>query len=162
MRNVIDRRSLLTALAGALAAVVSPWSDAEGGQPRRRRVRVRRRRVRRRVRRRIRRRIVFRTVAGRRVWIAPVALAVGWELLLAPNRVVVVKETRFVERSGTRVEVAVVQDSTGKTEEIEIAREDTADNTKNLQGSVLPHSDTATPAVEAEEEVEEEEEEEEK
>lgn len=92
------------------------------------------------------------------MWIAPLALAVGWELVLAPNRVVVVKETKYVERGGTRVEVAVVQNADGKTEEIEIAREDTAENTKNVQGSVLPDGDTSTPAVEAEEETEVEEE----
>jgi len=100
--------------------------------------------------------VVFRTVAGRRIWVAPVALAVGWELALADNRVVVVKETKFVERSGARVEVAVVQGSDGKTEEIEITREDTADNAKDLQGSVLSDDDKTTPALEKEEEVEEE------
>jgi hypothetical protein len=106
------------------------------------------------VRRRIRRRVTFRTVAGRRVWVAPVALAVGWELALENNRVVVVREIRSVERSGTRVEVAVVQGANGKTEELEIVREDTAENKQDLQGSVLPDDDKTTPAVEKEEEVE--------
>ena len=150
----LDRRRLLVSLGGILGGVVTlGWSDAAGSQ--RARAGRARRRVRRRVRRRIRRRIVRRVVLGRRVWVAPVALAVGWELALAPNRVVVVKETKFVERAGTRVEVAVVQGTDGKTEELEIAREDTAENAKNLEGSVLPNDDKTTPGVEAEIEVEE-------
>lgn len=154
--SVVDRRSALLSLAGCFMGVLAVGvTDAPAGQ-RRGVVRRTRRRVRRRVRRRIRRRVVFRTVAGRRIWVAPVALAVGWELALADNRVVVVKETKFVERSGARVEVAVVQGSDGKTEEIEITREDTADNAKDLQGSVLSDDDKTTPALEKEEEVEEE------
>ena len=117
-------------------------------------MRRRRRIVRRRVRRRIRRHVVARVVLGRRVWVAPVALAIGWELALAPNRVVVVRETRFVERAGTKVEVVVVQNSDGKTEELEIVREDTPENAKNVQGSVVPDGDKTTPVVEAEEDVE--------
>ena len=148
----IDRRDLLVSLAGIVGGVLAAGGgDAEGGQ---RRPAVRRRRVRRRVRRRIRRRVVTRAVLGRRVWVAPVALVTGWELALASNRVVVVKEVRFVERAGTRVEIAVVQGSDGKTEELEIVREDTADNARNLQGSVVPDADRTTPVVEAEEDVE--------
>ena len=81
-------------------------------------------------------------------------MVVGWELALASNRVVVVKEVRFVDRAGTRVEVVVVQGADGKTEELEIVREDTADNARNLQGSVVPDADRTTPVVEAEEDVE--------
>ena len=148
----IDRRGLLVSLAGIVGGVLAVGGgDAEGAQ---RRPAVRRRRVRRRVRRRIRRRVVTRVVLGRRVWVAPVALVVGWELALAPSRVVVVREVRFVERAGTRVEVVVVQGSDGKTEELEIVREDTADNGKNIEGSVVPDADKTTPVVEAEEDVE--------
>ena len=43
---------------------------------------------------------------------------------------------------------------TGKTEELEIVREDTAENERDLQGSVLPDDDKTTPAVEKEEEME--------
>ncbi|MEQ1898854.1 MAG: hypothetical protein ABL971_15885 [Vicinamibacterales bacterium] len=110
--------------------------------------------MRRRVRRRIRRRVAFRVVAGRRIWIAPVALVIGWELALDDNRVVVVKETKIVERSGVKVEVVVVQGADGKTEELEIVRENTAENSKDLQGSTLPDDDKTTPATEKEEDVE--------
>jgi hypothetical protein len=85
---------------------------------------------------------------------APAALAVGWELVLNNNRVVVVKEIKFIERSGTKVEIAVVQGADGKIEEIEIVRENTAENSKDLQGSILPDEDKTTPAIEKEEEVE--------
>ena len=98
--------------------------------------------------------MAFRTVAGRRVWVAPVALAAGWELMLDNSRVVVVREMKFVERDGTKVEVAVVQGSDGKTEELEIVREDTAENRKDLEGTVLPDGDKTTPGVEKEEDVE--------
>ena len=149
----VDRRGALSSLAGFLGGVFAMgFTEATAGQ--RRGVQRARRRVRRRVRRRIRRRVVFRTVAGRRVWVAPVALAVGWELVLNDNRVVVVRETRFVERSGTRIEVAVVQGADGKTEELEIVRQNTAENSKDLQGSSLADDDKTTPAIEKEEEVE--------
>jgi hypothetical protein len=149
----MNRRSVLSSFAALFGGIFDLGATVvAGGQGRA--VRRARRRVRRRVRRRIRRRVTFRTVAGRRVWVAPVALAVGWELALENNRVVVVREIRSVERSGTRVEVAVVQGANGKTEELEIVREDTAENKQDLQGSVLPDDDKTTPAVEKEEEVE--------
>jgi hypothetical protein len=149
MVRTSGRREFLVTLSGALSAVVmSGWSEAEGAQHP---VRRARRGVRRRVRRRIRRRLTTRMVLGRAVWVAPIALAVGWELELAANRVVVVKETRFVERAGARVEVVVVQGQDGKTEELEIVRENTPDNSKNLPGSVLPDSDKTTPGIEGEE-----------
>jgi len=152
--RLVDRRGAIAAFAALFSGVLvfGVAGDVAAGQ-RRGAARRARRRVRRVVRRRIRRRIVFRTVAGRRVWIAPVALAVGWELMLADNRVVVVKETKFVERNGARVEVAVVQGADGKTEELDITREDTAENAKNVEGSVVPDSDKTTPTVEKEEEV---------
>ena len=148
----VDRRGALGFFAGLIVGLVaSSPAEAVVGQRRARRAR---RRVRRTVRRRVRRRVTFRLVAGRRVWVAPVALAVGWEMVLDANRVVVVKETRLVERSGSRVEVVVVQGTDGKTEELEIVRENTAENGKDLQGSVLPDADKTTPAIEKEEEVE--------
>ena len=80
-------------------------------------------------------------------------LAVGWELALG-NRVVIVKETKIVERDGTKVEIATVQGTDGKTEELEITREDTDENRKEIGGSTLPDTDKTTPGVEAEVEVE--------
>ena len=44
-------------------------------------------------------------------------------------------------------EVAIVQDSSDKIEQVEITREDTAENSRNLQGSVLDDGDTTTPAI---------------
>jgi hypothetical protein len=149
----MNRRRVLPSLAALFGGIFALGATEVAGEQGRA-VRRARRRVHRRVRRRIRRRVTFRTVAGRRVWVAPVALAVGWELALENNRVVVVREIRFVERSGARVEVAVVQGANGKTEELEIVREDTAENKQDLQGSLLPDDDKTTPAVEKEEEVE--------
>jgi hypothetical protein len=84
----------------------------------------------------------------------PVALAIGWELV-HENRIVVVKEIRFVERDGVKVEVAVVEDSAGVTEEVEVLREDTAANRQELEGSLIADADRTTPGVAAEiEEVE--------
>jgi hypothetical protein len=149
----MDRRGVLSSLAGFFSGIFAlGFTEVAAGQ-RRPAARLRRR-VRRRVRRRIRRRVTFRIVDGRRVWVAPVALAVGWELTLENNRVVEVREIKFIERSGTRVEVAVVQGADKKTEELEIVREDTAENKQDLQGSVLPDNDKTTPAIEKGEEVE--------
>ena len=139
----LSRREWLMGLVGVLLAIGG--SEVEGGQ----RGRPARRRVRRRVRRRIRRRAIRRAVNGRPVWVVPVGLAVGWELALA-NRIVVVKEIKVVERDGARVQVAVVQDSSGKSEDVEILREDTDENRKELEGSVLSDDDKTTPGIEAE------------
>jgi hypothetical protein len=152
----LDRRQALSMLAGLLGGLFIVGLDDTEAHQRRPARRAARRRVRRHVRRRIRRRAIVRTVAGRRVWVAPVALAVGWELLLDRDRVVVVKETKIVERDGARMEVAVVQDADGKSEQIEIVREDTPENGRNMKGSALPDDDKTTPATEEEEEVEEE------
>jgi hypothetical protein len=150
---LVDRRQALSLLASFVSGLlIFGFSDDALG--RRGVIRRHRRRVRRRVRRRIRRRVTFRIVAGRWIWMAPVALAVGWELVLNNNRVVVVKEIKFIERSGTKVEIAVVQGADGKIEEIEIVRENTAENSNDLQGSILPDEDKTTPAIEKEEEVE--------
>jgi CRISPR/Cas system Type II protein with McrA/HNH and RuvC-like nuclease domain len=129
----------------ALGALVFGQTEAQGDQTR---LAVRRR-TRRRVRRRIRRRAVRRVVFGRPVWVVPVGLAVGWELAYE-NRIVVVKEIKVVEKDGMKVQVASVQDSTGKTEDVEILREDNADNRRDLEGSVLPDNDKTTPGVEGE------------
>jgi len=98
------------------------------------------------VRRRIRRPVDIRTSSGRTFWVVPVGLVAGWELSYA-NRVVVVRETHFVEKAGVRSEVAIVQDMSDKIEQVEITREDTAENSRNLQGSVLDEGDTTTPAL---------------
>jgi hypothetical protein len=146
----MNRRTLLASLAAVFgAALVFGCGEAEA-----QRGPARRRRVRRLIRRRHRRRVVLRIVNGRPVWVVPVALAVGWELLHR-DRVVIVKETKVVEKDGRKVEIAVVQDSAGKTEAIEIVREDTADNTVALKGSALPQGDTTTPGVEEEVEADE-------
>ena len=76
----------------------------------------------------------------------PVGLVAGWELSHA-NRVVVVRETHFIEKAGVKSEVAIVQDASDKIEQVEITREDTAENRRNLQGSVLDDGDTTTPAI---------------
>lgn len=95
-------------------------------------------------------------VGGRLFWVVPVGLLVGWELAYQ-NRVVVVKEIKTVERQSVKVEVAVVQNSDGTIEEVDILREDSDENGKDLEGSVLPAGDKSTPAVEVEVEVEEDE-----
>jgi len=139
----MNRRTLLASLAAALAAALAfglVGAEAQVRHP----VRRRARRV---VRYRYRRRVVVRIVNGRPLWVVPVALAVGWELVHR-DRVVIVRETRVIEREGKRVEVALVQDSAGKTEEIEIFREDTAENRAELKGSALPEGDKTTPGIE--------------
>jgi hypothetical protein len=142
----MNRRSLLRSLGAGLAGilVVGLPGRSEGG-PRRRAVR----RHRRRVRRRIRRRVAFRMIHGRRFWVVPVGLAAGWELLL-DNRVVVVQSTKYVVVDGARTEVLVVKGDDGKTEEINVVREDTPQNRANIEGSVLPEGDTKTPGVDSE------------
>jgi len=115
-----SRRTLNGWLAAlALLTVTGMGSSAEAGPWRRHR---------RRVRRRIRRRAFWRAVGVRPVLVVPLAVAVGWELAL-DNRVVVVKEVREKE--------VVVTDSDGKTETLEIAKEDSPDNTQELEGSEI-------------------------
>lgn len=97
-------------------------------------------------RRRIRRPVVIETRFGRPFWVVPVELVAGWELSQA-NRVVVVRETHVIQRAGVKSEVAIVQDTIEKLEQVEITREDTAENRKNLRGSVLDDADTTTPAI---------------
>ena len=76
-------------------------------------------------------------------------LAIGWELM-HEGRIVVVKDTKIIEAGGVKTEVAIVQGADGKTEQVSITREDTADNRKDLGGSVLPEGDKKTPAIESE------------
>ena len=88
----ISRRSFVAAIlalfASQLFAHPGPHRHPHRAKKRLRRPRIVRRRVR---RRRVRRRVLWRTVRGRRVLVVPLALAVGWELLL-DNEVVVVKQ----------------------------------------------------------------------
>ena len=144
----MKRRGFLTAMLVTLSSAGMLIATGEAGATIRRR-----RRIRRRIRRRMRRRAVTRMVLGRPFWVVPVGLVAGWELM-HDHRVVVVQETRIIERDGTRVEVAVVQDSDGRTGQVDILREDTADNRKDLQGSALPDDDKSTPGVD--DEIEEE------
>lgn len=125
------------------AALVA--GEAFAGPKHRRRVR---RRIRRRVRRRIRRRVIWRTIGPRRALVLPLAIAIGWELAL-DNRVVVVHEVRPDV-------VVVIDPKTNAREEIAMVKEDTADNAKDLEGTLLAENDSASPFRENEEEVEEE------
>ena len=103
--------------------------------------------MRRRVRRRIRRRVIWRTLGPRRALVVPLALAVGWELAL-DNRVVVVHEAKPDI-------IVVIDPKTNAQEEIAIVKEDTPDNLKELEGTVLALNVSA-PFREADEDVEEE------
>jgi hypothetical protein len=142
----MNRRDFAAACAAVFGATLAVNPTNAPAQA----VRRRRRRVRRRVvRRRYRRLAVTRVVLGRRLWVVPVGLAIGWELV-HDNRVVIVREIKVVQRAGARVEVAVVQDGAGKTEEVEVLREDTPDNRKELEGSLVADSDQNTPSIEAE------------
>ncbi len=152
----LDRRQALLGILAAAFGTVLGADDAEAGPRRRAKKARKRRRRRRRVRRRIRRRVRRRVVRGRNLWVIPVAAAVGWELML-DDKVVVVKETKIVEKEAEKVEVVVVVHPDGTTEEIEVAREDDDENGKDLEGTELAADDTTTPAIETEieEEVEE-------
>ncbi len=136
----MDRRDFFGALVAPAAAALTLGAGSAFAYPNPRRRRFR-------IRRRIRRHAFTRVIYGRPFWVVPVGLAVGWELSHR-NRVVVVRETRIIERDGKKTEVAVVEDASGNKETIDITRENTADNSKNLKGSVVDEGDTATPAVE--------------
>jgi len=116
------RRQFITAMLALVAfpALAHPGFHRHPHGPRVRRVR---RRIR---RRRIRRRVLWRAFGPRRLLVVPLAVAVGWELLVE-DRVVVVHEVH--------VDHVIVKDSAGKTEKLEVVKEDTAENTKELEGS---------------------------
>ena len=134
------------AIIGLLVSGVALWAgDAVAGPRRRRRVR---RRFRRRVRRRIRRRAIWRPLGARRALVVPLAIAVGWELAV-DSRVVVVHEVKPDV-------IVVIDPKTNAKEELAMVREDTQENLKELEGTLLAENDAATPAREVEEEVEEE------
>jgi hypothetical protein len=136
----MERRRFLVALAVPLGVALGLHTGVSGASP------DPYLRVRRRVRHRIRRRVVVRTVHGRPFLVVPSNLAAGWELQHL-NRVVIVRDFRFVEVGGVRSEVAVVLKG-GIPEEIPIVREDTHDNSKNLAGSAIDDGELATPSLE--------------
>src|SRR5688572_2539627 len=89
--ETMNRRSFFPALAVPLgAALTSKASDVFACDNPRRWVRAS-------ARRRIRRPVI-RPHLGRPFWVVPVGLVAGWELSHA-NRMVVVRETHFVERA---------------------------------------------------------------
>lgn len=137
------RRQLVLGLV-ALGALTHTAEAAAG--PRRPVRRRTRRRTRRRIRRRHRRRVTRRVVAGRSLLVVPVALAVGWELLV-DDRVYVVTA---IAPDAAGIETATLTDDAGSTLKEAILREDTADNGQQLVGSEIDESDTTTPGVEEE------------
>ena len=77
-------------------------------------------------RRRVRRPVYWRRSYGRRLLVVPLALAVGWELMI-DDHVVVVNEVRKNE--------IVVQYANGNQAIIEVLREDNKENAQELEGS---------------------------
>jgi hypothetical protein len=142
------RRFLLTSLAICTAALASGCVVRPARPVRARPHALRRRVVRRRVRRRFRRRAAWRVVAGRRRLVVPVAMVVGWELMV-DSRVVVVREVRPT--------VIVVAAPSGPPEELEYDREDTSENREEHPGSVVGSGDDHAPYREEDEDVEEDE-----
>lgn len=90
-----------------------------------------------------------RTIGGRKLWVVPVGMALGWELML-DDRVVVVKETKVIEKEAAKIEVVVVVHTDGTTEEVEVHREDDEENAVEQEGTELGAEDTTTPAIETE------------
>lgn len=141
----------------ATVAAVAFAADAQAGPRRRRKVRRRiRRRVRRRIRRRIRRHAAWRVIGTRRALVVPVAAVVGWELALA-GAVVTVHEFKKVTIENQPRDVMVVIHADGKKEEVEIHREDTDENRKELEGTTMAAAVPGVPSREVETEVEVEE-----
>jgi len=124
-----------------LAALIPGAAFARTRRRRWRKHRRQRRKRHRRVRRRIRRRVTWRALGKRRVVVAPKAPRPGWELAVAaeqpgaPDEVVVVKEVK--------PDVLVVAAADGSTRNIEYVPEDTPENSRDLEGSVLPEGDAA-------------------
>ena len=121
----MTRRTFIAELVVLLGAIlIAGIEEAEAWRPWRRR-RRRRRLIR---RRRVRRRVLFRTFGGARLLVVPLAVNVGWELAYG-GRVVVVKEVKE--------KTIIVEHSDGKTEEIEVHKEDTKENTEDVEGSEI-------------------------
>ena len=120
----MNRRSFVAGAFAALGLSALPFA-AEGGPKQRRKRRRKRRRRRRRRRRRIRRRAAWRVVTGHRLLIVPVAVAVGWELAL-DGRIVIVTEVH---------DDHLVVEANGKTEKVDILKEDTKENAEELEGT---------------------------
>ena len=89
--------------------------------------------------RRTRRRVCTRVVSGRFFWVVPAGLAVDWELVYR-SRVVVVREVRTFDLNGRESEFAIVEDASRHRYPVEITREDNAENTQELEGSVVEES----------------------
>ncbi len=121
-----SRRVFLAGLL-TLLTLLAPAALAHPGKHRHRhgpkRPRIRRRRVR---RRRTRRRVRWRVVRGRRRLIVPAAVAVGWEIVEG-DKVMVVREVHEHR--------IVVEHSDGTIQEIEVEKDDTPENTEDLEGS---------------------------
>ena len=118
-----NRRAFIKSVASAAGLCLVPLIVKAG---------VRRRRHRRRVRRRVRRRALWRSVHGRRLLVVPVGVAVGWEFAV-DNRIVVVREVHPND--------IVVVDADGKIETIAVVKEDTTENSEELEGSEYEEDD---------------------
>ncbi len=70
--------------------------------------------------------MLWRPYRGRRRLVVPLAVAVGWEFMV-DDRVVIVRDVHE--------HTIVVQHTDGKTEEIEVVKEDTEENTEDFEGS---------------------------
>lgn len=112
----MTRRAFAACLTLAMAAATP--APAWGGPWRRKKRRVRRRRI--------RRHVIWRTHNGRRHLVVPLGIAIGWELMV-DDRVVVVHEIK--------PDVIIVKDSSGKTEEIAVLKEDTEENKVDHEGT---------------------------
>ena len=141
-----------SALAGSHTPKERKKKKRRAKNRRRKRRTVRRRR---RIRRRHRRRVGWRKLGTRRRLVVPVALIVGWELVV-DDRVVVVRAIQARESEGVSVEVVTVVASDGSEQTVEILREDSSENGEELEGSLLPEGDESSPGIasEIEEEVE--------
>jgi len=112
------RRFLASILTGLLWLLVPGLGEAGPIERRRRR---RRRRY-----RRIRRHVAWRVLGPRRLLVVPAAVVVSWELAIGP-RIVIVEEVHH--------DHIIVKHTSGETEKIEVVKEDTTENTKDLEGS---------------------------
>jgi hypothetical protein len=132
-----------TLIAGFFATLALP-AVAVARPPRRAARRTVRRTSRRRVRRRMRRRVAVRTVAGRRAYVVPTAVAAGWELE-TDTGVVVVQEPTVVKVDGVDRDALIVVSADGTKQTILVVREDDATNSVDMPGSEIAEGDTTTP-----------------